>query len=95
MTEIKIMNTNYNVSKENESFKINGTCIYSDRVDSLSLEVYTLEGYYVGNVFYQELGDENNNVNYTVNKESSLSLTRLSAKGSAIRSAFLPNVFTK
>ncbi len=69
MTEIKIMNTNYNVSKENESFKINGTCIYSDRVDSLSLEVYTLEGYYVGNVFYQELGDENNNVNYTVNKE--------------------------
>ena len=69
MTEIKIMNTNYNVSKENESFKINGTCIYSDRVDSLSLEVYTLEGYYVGNVFYQELGDENSNVNYTVNKE--------------------------
>ena len=69
MTEIKIMNTNYTVSKENESFKINGTCIYSDRVDSLSLEVYTLEGYYVGNVFYQELGDENNNVNYTVNKE--------------------------
>lgn len=69
MTEIKIMNTNYNVSKENESFKINGTCIYSDRVDSLSLEVYTLEGYYVGNVFYQELGDKNSNVNYTVNKE--------------------------
>ena len=69
MTEIKIMNTNYNVSNENESFKINGTCIYSDRVDSLSLEVYTLEGYYVGNVFYQELGDENSNVNYTVNKE--------------------------
>lgn len=68
-TEIKIMNTNYNVSNETELFKINGTCNFSDRIDSLSLEVYTLEGYYVGNVFYQEFGDDNSNVNYTVNKE--------------------------
>lgn len=68
-TEIKIMNTNYNVSNESEPFKVNGTCNFSDRIDSLNLEVYTIEGYYVGNVFYQEFGDNNSNVNYTVNKE--------------------------
>lgn len=77
MTEIKVLNTNYSISKENESFKINGTCNYSDRIESLNLEVYTLEEYYVGNIFYQEFGDDNSNVNYTVNKEYSSEINLL------------------
>ena len=70
MTEIKVLNTNYSISKENETFKINGTCNYSDRIESL-------EEYYVGNIFYQEFGDDNSNVNYTVNKEYSSEINLL------------------
>lgn len=69
MTEIIYLNAIYNVSKETEKFKFNGTCNYSSKIDNLNMEVYTINNDYVGNVYYQEFDDRKGNINYTCNIE--------------------------
>ena len=69
MTEIIYVNTIYNVRKENESFKLNGTLNYSNKIDNLNMEVYDLEGGYIGSVYYTEFDDGKGNINYTCDIE--------------------------
>ena len=69
MTEIIYLNTIYNVKKENESFKLNGTLNYSNKIDNLNMEVYTIDNNYVGSVYYTEFDDRKGNINYTCDIE--------------------------
>lgn len=65
-TLIEKTSTNYNVSNESATLKMNGTCLYSDRIESMNLQVYGVDSNFIGNMFYQEFEDENSTVNYTV-----------------------------
>lgn len=68
-TEIKITRTNYNVVNQTDNIKIEGEFSYSNFIDSLNCVVYGLESNHLGNISYQEFGDGNTNINYTVPME--------------------------
>lgn len=69
-TLIEITSTNYKFENSNEVLRMEGNFVYSTLIESLNCSVYSSnEGNYIGNIYYQEFGDGNTNLNYTVPME--------------------------
>lgn len=68
-TVFKKINSTYSVSNESDSVKMDGQLVYGEKIDSLNLGVYSLEGDYLGNVSYQEYGENNTSLNCSVGME--------------------------
>ena len=68
-TVIKKINSTYSVSNESESLKMEGQLVYSNKIDNLNLGVYSLDGNYLGNISYQEYGENNTSLNCSVGLE--------------------------
>lgn len=68
-TVIKKINATYSVSNESESLKMEGQLVYSNKIDNLNLGVYSLDGNYLGNISYQEYGENNTSLNCSFGME--------------------------
>lgn len=68
-TEIKRISTSYNVSSNNEELKMNGTFVFSDKVDNLNVHVTDIADNFIGNVSFSEVLEGNSNFNFNVGYE--------------------------
>ena len=74
MTEIVKVSTNYNVSNESGNLKMGGTFVFTEKIDSMSLTVYSGTEF-IGNVFYSEY--EDGTVSYNVPKQYAVDVFNL------------------